>query len=306
MLTVTVTNADGYPIPNLKRDAFMVLDNKEPQKIGFFYAQDTPASVGILFDMSPSMFYDASKLNAAIKGVWQFIQQSNKANKYFVVGFQGQPELLIDWTSDANAILDVLNKLGSFRQSKDGAALYDACLFGIEKLKQNSNMKSILLLISHGNDNSSHHQANEVQHGLKGSSVAVYSLGLMNPALDIYAGYDSDIHTPVNHRTPAAQKIYASYGRGLLEGLSSSSGGKAFFPLEVAEFPKIFARLALQLRHQYVVGFYPANLKDDGKWHTIKVSVKPVQTRDESKPDRPVVTMTPKVRTREGYYAPKP
>jgi hypothetical protein len=52
------------------------------------------------------------------------------------------------------------------------------------------------------------------------------------------------------------------------------------------------ASIALELRRQYSIGYYPIDLKQDGKWHKIKVRV-------NSLPGRALL----RARAREGCYA---
>jgi len=51
-------------------------------------------------------------------------------------------------------------------------------------------------------------------------------------------------------------------------------------------------RIALELRHQYSIGYNPTNVKRDGQWHKIKVNVK-----------GPKGLSNLKVQHKEGYYA---
>jgi hypothetical protein len=76
-----------------------------------------------------------------------------------------------------------------------------------------------------------------------------------------------------------------------------------YFPPGVKEADAAFGRIAMEVRHQYVIGFYPINTKRDGKWHKVKVEVKPVEAKNEAKPDAPPRTINLKTRTRAGYYA---
>jgi hypothetical protein len=83
------------------------------------------------------------------------------------------------------------------------------------------------------------------------------------------------------------------------------SGGTAWFPRFEGEIPDIFRSVAAFLRSQYRIGFSPANLAHDGKYHKLKVEI--------VGPDgSPLIVTNPKgkrqkpeVYTREGYTAPK-
>jgi hypothetical protein len=52
-------------------------------------------------------------------------------------------------------------------------------------------------------------------------------------------------------------------GRGLLEELAGMTGGKSFFPVDANEIEDAVNSIALLLRHQYSVGYYPCNPRSD-------------------------------------------
>jgi len=81
-------------------------------------------------------------------------------------------------------------------------------------------------------------------------------------------------------------------GQAFLDELASVSGGKSFYPNGAAEMDEIFERIALELRHQYSIGYTPTDFQPDGKWRKVRVKVKP---------PRGLPRLT--VRGREGYYA---
>jgi Ca-activated chloride channel family protein len=81
-------------------------------------------------------------------------------------------------------------------------------------------------------------------------------------------------------------------GQAILEEIAQTRGGKAFFPKSGAELEEITTRIALELRHQYSIGYSPTNVKHDGQWRKVKVSVKP-----------PKGWSNLKAQHKEGYYA---
>ena len=50
-LTVTVTDTYGRYVSGLSQKAFTILDEKQPQEITFFSDDDSPVSVGVIFDV---------------------------------------------------------------------------------------------------------------------------------------------------------------------------------------------------------------------------------------------------------------
>src|SRR5262249_60466524 len=74
-LTVTVTDTYGRYVSGLSKSAFAVFDNKQQQEITFFSDDDSPVSVGVIFDVSGSMSGD--KVKRARDALSKFIQTSH-------------------------------------------------------------------------------------------------------------------------------------------------------------------------------------------------------------------------------------
>jgi Ca-activated chloride channel family protein len=264
-LNVTVTDNYGRYVSGLKKNAFTILDDDEKQEIEFFSDDDAPVSVGIVFDVSGSMKGD--KLNRAREALGKFIQTSHPRDEYFLIAFNKRAQLLLDRTRDGEAVLNKLQLV----QAKDNTALYDAVYLGTERVTRGAHQKRAIILISDGQDNNSRYTFNDVKKQIKESDVTLYSIGILG-------GGDNN--------------GLGMMGQAYLDELSSVTGGSSFYPKTNAEMDEIFERIALELRHQYSIGFRPQNFANDGKWHKLKVKVKPPRG-------------LPKlfVRTREGYFA---
>lgn len=265
-LTLTVTDVYGRYVSGLTQNAFTVIDENKEQEITFFSDTDAPVSIGILFDVSGSMSGD--KIGKARKALERFINSSHPNDEYFLIAFNSRAQLLLDRTRDGEAVLQKLT-LVSPRQN---TALYDACYLGIERVTRGSHQKRALLIISDGQDNSSRYNFGEVRRLMKESDVVTYAVGIMD------AG--------------DAGSQLGMQGQAFLDELTSVTGGKSFYPNTDIEMDEIFERIALELRHQYSVGYTPTDFQPDGKWRKVKVKVKP---------PRGLPRLT--VRSREGYYA---
>ena len=265
-LTVTVTDTYGRYVSGLGKGAFTVLDEKQPQEITFFSDDDSPVSVGVLFDVSGSMSGD--KVKRARDALAKFIQTSHNSDEYFLIGFNSRAQLLLDKTRDGDSVLDKL----MFVQTKNNTALYDACYLGVEKVQRGTHPKRALLLISDGQDNNSRYTFNELRRLLKESDVVLYGIGILG-------GSD-------------AGSSLGMEGQSILDELANVSGGKAFFPRSPPEMDDIFEQIALELRHQYSIGYKPAGFSNNGKWRKVKVKVSP---------PRGLPRLF--VRSKEGYYA---
>ena len=263
-LTVTVTDTYGRYVTGLNQKHFSVFDDKQQQEISFFSDEDAPASVGVIFDVSGSMKGD--KIRRAREALSHFIQTSHEMDEYFLIGFNSRAQLLLDKTRDGKAVIDKL----TFVEPRKNTALYDACYLGVEKVTRGVHPKRAILLISDGQDNESRYTFSDLRRILKESDVVLYSIGIVGSggsALDMQ-------------------------GQGILDELSAVSGGKAFFPNTAIEMDEIFEKIAVELRHQYSIGYRPNNFVNNGKWHKIKVKVTP---------PRGLPRLF--VRSREGYFA---
>lgn len=265
-LTLTVTDLYGRYVSGLNKNAFTVVDNNQEQEITFFSDSDAPVSLGVLFDVSGSM--GGEKIQKARKALARFINSSHPNDEYFLIAFNSRAQLLLDRTRDGDAVLQKLT-LVSPRQN---TALYDAVYLGLERVTRGSHQKRALLIISDGQDNSSRYNFGEVRRLMKESDVVTYAVGIID------AG--------------DAQSQLGMQGQAFLDELTSVTGGKSFYPASDIEMDEIFERIALELRHQYSIGYTPKDFNPDGKWRKVKVKVKP---------PRGLPRLT--VRSREGYYA---
>ncbi|MEP7076270.1 MAG: VWA domain-containing protein [Acidobacteriota bacterium] len=265
-LTLTVTDLYGRLVSGLSKKAFSVFDNNEEQEITFFSDSDAPISVGILFDVSGSMSGD--KILKARKALEKFIATSHPSDEYFLIAFNSRAQLLMDRTRDGEALLQKLTLV----QPSQNTALYDAVYLGVDKVTRGAHQKRALVIISDGQDNASRYNFGEVRRLMKESDVVTYAVGIIS---------EGD-----------AASMTGMQGQAFLDELTSVSGGKSFYPQSDLEMDEIFERIALELRHQYSIGYTPKDFTPDGKWRKLKVKIKP---------PRGLPRLS--VRSRDGYYA---
>lgn len=265
-LTLTVTDLYGRYVSGLTRESFTIFDNNREQEITFFSDSDAPVSVGILFDVSGSM--DGEKIGRARTALKRFINTSHPSDEYFLIAFNSRAQLLLDRTRDGDAVLQKLTLV----QPRQNTALYDAVYLGLERVTRGTHQKRALLIISDGQDNASRYNFGEVRRLMKESDVVTYAVGIIDRG---------DIGSSIGMQ-----------GQAFLDELTAVTGGKSFYPTTNIEMDEIFERIALELRHQYSIGYTPADFQPDGKWRKVKVRVKP---------PRGLPRLT--VRSREGYYA---
>jgi Ca-activated chloride channel family protein len=262
---VTVTDVYGRFVSGLKQSAFSVFDDKDQENITFFSDADAPVSVGIVFDLTGSM--SGEKVQRAKDALSHFMQTSDDRDEYFLITLQnGRAYLTMDRTRDSKALLEKLTLV----QAKGNTAFYDGVYLAANRVQRGTYPKRAVLVISDGQDNNSRYTFNNLRKALKESDVEVYCVGIEE----------------------SGNGSLALEGSGILDEISGVSGGKAFFPRSGAEMDDIFEQIALELRHQYSIGYKPADFTTDGRWHGIKVKVSPPRGLPRLY-----------VRSKEGYFA---
>jgi Ca-activated chloride channel family protein len=261
----TVTDRHGHYIKDLQKDDFKVVDDQQPVDVRSFRNEtDLPLQVGLLVDASNSV-RDRFKFeqDAAIEFLNSIIRP--RYDEAFIVGFDATPEVTQDFTDSTEKLSNGVRML----RAGGGTAMYDALYFAcrdkLMKQEQTGPVRRAIILLSDGEDNSSHVSRDE--------------------AIDMAARADTIVYT-------ISTNISGMKGVGdkVLQHIADSTGGRAFFPFQMREVSDAFVSIQEELRSQYAVGYKPANFTADGRYRTIAIMA---QQRGL------------KVRTRKGYYAPK-
>jgi Ca-activated chloride channel homolog len=264
-VNVTVTDQDGRPITGLLPEDFRVWEDKVEQQIISFDAEEAPASVGVLLDVSASM---QRKIMAGRNAAVSFLKNSNDQDEYFLIEFSNRARLVQKFTNDVSQLQGSL----SAARISGMTAMYDAVYLGTEILRSGRHSRRALLLITDGSDNRSRYTLTELDEFLKEANVQIYPIGI--------------IDGPSKPNEPDDE-------RSALQEIADTSGGHAFFPRSPRKLDDICTKIAVELKTQYVIGYKSTNAAIDGRWRKIRVRL---QRHPRLKRLR--------VRSRSGYYAP--
>jgi VWFA-related protein len=172
-VTATVTDANGRFVSGLRKEDFRVYEDEKPQTITHFDSERVPVSLGIVLDTSGSM--DGVKMTAARSALNRFLYDLlGQDDEVFLYRFDSDPELIEGWTTDRRRISDALERL----TPKGGTALYDAVAAAIPLAQRGRHRKKALVVISDGNDTSSHVDVPALKTMIRNSEVLVYAIGI--------------------------------------------------------------------------------------------------------------------------------
>jgi len=265
LIPLTVTDPMDRLVTGLEKDNFQIYDEKTLQTIQSFSTEDTPVSIGVIFDMSGSM---SDKILRARDSILTFLKTSNPKDEYFVIGFNDRPQLIEDFTSSTEKVEERLANVKAGHRT----ALLDAIYFGLDKMRQAKYARKALLVVSDGGDNRSRYTEGEVRSLVRESGVQIYAIGIFDPD---------------------APTMEERMGPILLNDIAKSTGGRMFKVDDVSEMGDVATKISQELRNEYVLGYAPSNQNHDGKWRKVKVRLVPPA-------GLPPLT----VHARNGYYAP--
>jgi Ca-activated chloride channel family protein len=263
----TVTDRHGRYVKNLAKADFSVLDDsKAVEQIRSFHSEtDLPLQVGLMVDASNSV---RDRFKFEQESAIEFLNQTVRPryDKAFVVGFDVTPEVTQDFTDNTEALSRGVRAL----RPGGGTAMYDALYFACRdkllKEQQSGAVRRAIILLSDGDDNMSHVTREEAIEMAQRAGVIVYSIS--------------------TNITGGARRG----GDKVLERIADATGGRAFFPFQLNDVANAFVEIQDELRSQYALSYNPANLRNDGRYHTIEILAQNHKGL--------------RVRSRRGYYAP--
>lgn len=260
VLNVSVFDRQGKIVKDLPESAFTVYENGEKQKVTTFRQEDVPISLGLVIDNSASMKNKRERVAAA---ALEMIKASNPRDEVCIIDFNETTTLARDFTSNIKELEETLHGLGASGET----AMRDALRLAIEHMRRHAQRdKKVLVVITDGEDNSSMETQADLVRAAQQSEVIIYAIGLLG----------------------AEEPASAARAEQQLNELTLDTGGRAWFPNDVAEIAKITPEIAHEIRNQYILAYTPSNQALDGTYRKIRVAV-----------SIPGAT----VRTRSGYWA---
>jgi Ca-activated chloride channel homolog len=237
LIPTTVTNDRGQYISGLEKKHFQVFEDKVEQEIAFFSTEDAAMSLGIVLDSSGSMnpIMDPARRNGGA-----CLNMGTDQDEYFLIVFSDKLKVNTEFTTDLRNLRAQMLTINS----KGSTALYDAIYAGLAKVREGTNPRKALVVVSDGYDNSSRYTGRNVREALKETDVQLYLIG--------------------------------NEGDGAMTELAEASGGRSLSPRgRTFELANICNEIVKNLKNQYLIGYRSTNDARDGKWRNVRVKLDP-------------------------------
>src|SRR6202161_790865 len=276
---VTVRDKRHEIVSDLSQNDFKVLEDGQDQKIAFFSKEvNLPITLGLLIDTSGSM---ERVIGAEQDTASRFLREvMRKKDEAMVISFDFDVDLLADFTQDTNVLERAIRRTsvnsvggggvvtpGTIPQGNNagGTDLYDAIYLAChDELATEAGRKGVIILTD----------AEDTGSKLR-----------MQDAIEAAQRSDAVIHVLLISDRMAT----FGTGPGVAHRMADDTGGRVIDVHNEKSLEKAFDEISEELRSQYVLGYYPTNVKRDGTFRKIQVTV--------ARPDV-------KILARKGYYAP--
>jgi Ca-activated chloride channel family protein len=244
VVSATVRDETGKLVTGLPKEAFEVFEDGMPVPIAQFTNERVPLGLGLLLDISDSMF--GRRIKDAEGAVERFLTKLlDPSDAFFLMTFNHQPRLLFGWQSDATGVHESLATL----HPTGSTAIYDAMVAAMPYLENRPRERAAMVLVTDGADTASDVTLHDLRPSLVRSDAFVYAI-----AID----------------TPEPQYIAHRVNVDTLNDITGQSGGRTEVVRATEDLDTATASIAEELNHQYVLG-YSSPHPGDGQYHSIRV-----------------------------------
>ena len=265
-IPASVVDKRGNAVVTLKLDDFELRVDGELRSLSDLTRSETSVRLAMLFDNSGSL--DAAREFEKQAAIRFFRKVLRAKDEAAIYSIETDSYLAQRLTND---ILRLEHTIAMFGKPEGGTSLFDAIVNAASYLRPYGGRK-VVVIVSDGIETTSKNQDFDmvVQHVLSDDcQIYVVQTGLYEGA---------------NLRALAAERR--------MEQLTGQTGGAVYLPKTTDQLDIAFDQIAADLAQQYVLSYYPGAAHRDGQLHRLDLRIK---TRNDVR-----------VRSRKGYYAPKP
>lgn len=296
-IPTVVMDRSGRNIAGLTESDFEVYENGERQRIEFFRDDRVPIHVALVMDTSNSTRLSLGDIqDAAI----EFTNLLMPGDQILVVSFNDEVRVEQEFTSDRGLLVSAIQRTSP----RKGTRLYDAVYETVAQRMRGIDGRKAMVLLSDGQDNMSNRSFEDAVRVCSESDVIVYGIrypskwqvlngggtSLPNPnpspapgkkkkgwripnipGVPGIPGVGWPLQDPWgnNQRSGGGRKIINPF----METVTANSGGRLYYANAVSDIRGLFAQVAEELRHVYVLAYSPSNPQKNGGYRAIQVKV---------------------------------
>lgn len=274
---VVVSMPGGRYVSDLARPEFTIFEDGVKQNIEVFGSVEEPFSVALLLDSSGSTGAALDQIKSAARA---FLTNLRPHDRAMIVSFNDSVQVLSEMTNDPAKLEAAVQSIkpGEFTQ------VYEAVYTAVwERLRDLPGRKAVIIFTD-GIDTASSEISEEetLDAVIECEDIIVYPIRYATRA-DVERKMETRVRGSANPSyTPAVntkleeslRELDRTYRRAdeYLQQLADMSGGIVERADRLGDLKSALGRIAEELRHQYLVAYYPTNREKDD--HARKITVR--------------------------------
>ena len=275
---VSVSEHGARYVSDLTRDEFAVYEDGVKQSIEIFGSVEEPFSVALLLDSSGSTEGTLEQIKSAAMA---FVSNLRPHDRVMVASFNDSVEILSELTNDTTRLAAAVRSIKSGEFTQVYEAVYTAVW---ERLRDVPGRKAVIVFTD-GIDTASSEISLEdtLDAVIESEDIIVYPIRYATREnverkmeARVRASMNSNEGDAANGRLDQSRRELDRAYRGAdeyLQQLADMSGGIVERADKLGDLKSALGRIAEELRHQYLLGYYPTNKQKDDKSRKIIVRV---------------------------------
>ncbi|HJQ70952.1 MAG TPA: VWA domain-containing protein [Blastocatellia bacterium] len=270
LVPLSASDATGQPVKDLKAEDVVIEEEGKPQQVVVLGEPGkTPIDIALLFDLSASVHDQFVFQQRAATQFIKDVLKPGDALSIFSIGIV--PKMIKERTTNGEEAIASVMQL---QPLKEPTAFFDSVVEAATYLEKTaaSDSRRVLIVISDGDENySKKHGLNDALREIQKRDCLFYSINPSGEGIRL--------------------NVISLKGQNNLNAMASQTGGLAFNLVRMETLDLVFRQIAQELQAQYLFGYYSSDERRDGGFRRLAVRV----------PKRSDL----RIRTRQGYYAPK-
>ncbi len=250
-LKLLVQDPNGYFIPNIRRDNFMISENGVRQNNRTVGIEHAPVTLGVLVEFGGrSQALDRDFAVEISRAGRQLQDVLGAKDKVAVWKYSDTVEKIREFSQGGQTLDHLFAELGEPQFSETN--LYDAVIATVQQMKAVTGRKAIVL-ISSGIDTFSKSKYEDALSAARTSDTPIYVLGLTRVLHELIGTNGSNGHLAhTDWQKPEKQ----------LQEIATSSGGRLYSPYTTLDLSAIYDDIMENLRVRYVITYRSSSNAD--------------------------------------------
>ncbi|MFZ0818712.1 MAG: VWA domain-containing protein [Candidatus Acidiferrales bacterium] len=288
-VSCSVIPTAGEPLLNLSREDFQLSADGVPQPLSHFDTSTEPAHIALVLDASPSEFHSLSEMKSAARAL---ASELSPRDEVAVVAFAGHPHLLLPFSTDRKQLETSLGSIELLRAVEEtGSNIYGSVYLTAQRIFTGPHApmgRKAIVLLTDGQDSglalnwnpasmfprrdgkANYLTFEDVVRELATTGIEVFVVSTENRPANVTEAWLA-AHSKMTIISDASRTMGIPAYTAFLAEFVRRAGGQLYFLREIGTLSDVYRRIAVALRTEYTLGFYPSAPASVHGWHSVAV-----------------------------------